>query len=79
MTHEFGAAVDIEPTSYTTARKTNAETARMLRSVPGTRILARADGTLLALFESPFRLARLAGDNPSWVLDPLVGDVADAG
>jgi len=73
LTHEFGASVDLEPSAYSAARRTDPATATALRSVPGTRILARSDGSLLALFESPYRLARLAGDHPDWCLEPLVG------
>lgn len=79
LTHEFGAVVDLEPTSYSTARRTDTTTASALRSVPGTRVLARADGSLVALFESPYRLARLAGEHPDWRLEPLLGSGDGAG
>lgn len=75
LTHEFGASVELEPSTYCAARRTDSTTAAALRSVPGTRILSRGDGSLLALFESPYRLARLAGDHPEWRLEPLVGAV----
>ncbi len=73
LIHEFGASVELEPSAYSAARRTDLATAAALRSVPGTRILARSDGSLLALFESPYRLVRLAGDHPDWCLEPLVG------
>jgi hypothetical protein len=37
-------------------------------------VLARADGTLLALFESPAWLARVEQDKPQLVLERIVAD-----
>jgi peptide chain release factor 3 len=37
-------------------------------------VLARADGTLYALFESPYWLARIEADNPELTLDRLVAE-----
>jgi peptide chain release factor 3 len=73
LAHEFGAEVDLSPTPYQVARRTDRETSDHLRQVRGTRVLARADGTLLALFESPYYLQRLEQDHPDWRLDPIVG------
>jgi hypothetical protein len=42
--------------------------------MPGVRVLARAGGTLYALFESPYWLARVAGDHPELTLDRLVAE-----
>jgi peptide chain release factor 3 len=72
LAHEFGAEVDLSPAPYTAARRTDRETSIHLRQVRGTRVLARADGTLLALFESPYYLQRIEQDHPDWRLDPLV-------
>jgi len=72
LEHEFGAAVDLSPTPYTLARKTDAETAERLKGTLGIRVLARRDGTLLALFESPYRLHRLISDHPTWCFDAIV-------
>ena len=48
-----------------------------LRAMRGVDVLGRADGTLLALFESPYWLDRLVADQPELTLEPLVaGDQA---
>ena len=38
----------------------------------GVDVLERDDGTLLALFASPYRLQRLVSENPEWMLHPIV-------
>ncbi|MDA8074618.1 MAG: peptide chain release factor 3 [Actinomycetota bacterium] len=73
LAHEFGAEADLSSVPYKVARRTDRETTDHLRQVRGTRVLARADGTLLALFESPYYLQRLEQDHPDWRLDPIVG------
>ena len=45
-----------------------------LRGMPGVRVLQRADGTMYALFESPYWLARVESDNPELTLDRLVAE-----
>jgi cyclopropane-fatty-acyl-phospholipid synthase len=45
-----------------------------LRRQRGVRVLARSDGTLLALFESTMWLQRLEGDHPELVLERLVAE-----
>ncbi len=74
LENEFGAPVELTGTSYTLARRTDAESALKLRGMRGVRVLARADGTLLALFESPYWVERLEADDPSLVLDRLVAE-----
>jgi peptide chain release factor 3 len=77
LENEFGAPVELSPTAYTVARRTDAASAAALRSMRGVDVLARADGTLLAVFESRYWLDRLAADQPELVLEPLVaGDLA---
>ncbi len=71
LEHEFGARTDIEPAPYKAIRITDAPTAKRLRSSAGIRVLVRRDGTLVALFESDYRLTRLRNDNPAWCLEPL--------
>ncbi len=73
LENEFGAPVELSPTRFTVARRTDPDSADALRGMQGVSVLARADGTLLALFESEFWLQRLAGDQPDLVLEPLVG------
>ncbi len=74
LEHEFGAPVELIPTGYRFARRTDAESASTLRAMHGVDVLARADGTLLALFESPFWLERVLREQPELTLAPLVGE-----
>jgi peptide chain release factor 3 len=74
LEHEFGASTDMSPTAYTIARRTDEASAPELRGLPGVRVLARAGGTLYALFESPYWLARVEAENPSLTLDRLVAE-----
>ena len=73
LENEFGAPVELSPTSYTVARRTDAASAEALRGMRGVQVMSRTDGTLLALFESKYWLERLQGDQPELVLEPLVG------
>ena len=74
LENEFGAPVDLSPTNYTVARVTDEESAPVLRAMSGVRVLQRADGATLALFESPFWLARVESDQPDLRLDRLVAE-----
>ncbi len=74
LEHEFGSAVEMSPTVYTIARRTDEASTPALRGMPGVRVLARADGTLYALFESPYWLARVEAENPDLTLDRLVAE-----
>jgi peptide chain release factor 3 len=74
LEHEFGAPTELSPTQYTIARRTDAESASGLRAMPGVGVMARADGTLYALFESPYWLARVESENPELTLDRLVAE-----
>jgi peptide chain release factor 3 len=69
---EFGAPVELSPTSYSVARRTDAASAPDLRSMRGVDVLSRSDGTLIALFESQYWLDRLMADKPELLLEPLV-------
>jgi peptide chain release factor 3 len=71
---EFGAPVELSPTSYSVARVTDEASAPALRGMSGVRVLQRADGVLVALFESPFWLARVEADQPDLRLDRLVAE-----
>jgi peptide chain release factor 3 len=73
LAHEFGAEADLLPAGYKAARCTDQRTSEQLRLVRGSRVLARADGTLLALFESAYQLQRMEQDHPDWRLDPVLG------
>jgi peptide chain release factor 3 len=74
LEHEFGAVTDLSPTPYTIARRTDEASAAALRAMPAVRVLARSDGMLYALFESPYWLARVEADNPDLTLDRLVAE-----
>ncbi|MGI8940123.1 MAG: peptide chain release factor 3 [Iamia sp.] len=71
---EFGAPVELSPTSYTVARITDEASTAPLRAMRGVTVLERADGTRRALFESKFWLDRVIGEQPDLTLDPLVGN-----
>jgi peptide chain release factor 3 len=72
LENEFGAPVELSPTSYSVARRTDAASAPALRSMRGVDVLGRSDGTLIAVFESVYWLDRLVADQPELVLEPLV-------
>ena len=72
LENEFGAPVELSMTNYSEARLTNEESRVELRAMQGVDVLSRSDGTLLALFESPYWLARLEGERPELMLEKLV-------
>ena len=72
LEHEFGAKVEMNPTSWVVARRTDMETAEKVRELRGTRVLGSLEGTLFALFDSTGRLMRTINDNPEWVLERVV-------
>ena len=77
LENEFGAPVELSPTSYSVARRTDLDSADALRAMRGVDVLGRSDGTLIALFESRFWLDRLVAEQPELVLEPLMaGDLA---
>jgi peptide chain release factor 3 len=74
LEQEFGAPVELSPTNYKVARLTDEASAPTLRAMSGVRVLQRADGATLALFESPFWLARVEAEQPDIRLDRLVAE-----
>jgi peptide chain release factor 3 len=72
LEHEFGAVVEMTPTAWAVARKTDADTAEKIRDLRGTRVLGSLDGTLFALFDSTGRLARTIDEYPDWTLERVV-------
>ncbi|HEX5695038.1 MAG TPA: peptide chain release factor 3 [Acidimicrobiia bacterium] len=70
---EFGASVQLEPTSYTVARRTDAEGRELLSGQRGIEVAKRRDGTTLALFTSVHRLEATRRDHPELTLDPIIG------
>ncbi len=75
LRHEFGAPVEFAPAPWTTARRTDRASAAALGTMSGVTIAERAEGgELLALFESPYWLARLQADHPELTLQRLIGE-----
>ncbi len=74
LENEFGALAELTTTPYTIARLTDRESADQLRTMRGVRIAARADGALLALFESRYWVERLEADHPELTIEHLVGE-----
>ncbi len=72
LEHEFGARIELLRTAHKLARRTDAETAPKLKGVGGCRVLVRKDGTLLAIFESEYRVQRLESDHPDWTLETIL-------
>ena len=75
LEHEFGSVVEMTPTAWVVARKTDTDTAEKIRNLRGTRILGSLDGTLFALFDSTGRLARTINEYPDWTLERVVETV----
>jgi peptide chain release factor 3 len=76
LENEFGAPVELSPTAYKVARRTDAAGAEQLLGMRGVRVVARSDGTLLALFESTYWVDRLEQEHPDLVLERLVAEGA---
>ena len=75
LRHEFGAPVELAPAPWTTARRTDEASAEVLGTMSGVAVAERAEGgELLALFESPYWLARLQADHPGLTLERLIGE-----
>jgi peptide chain release factor 3 len=72
MAHEFGAPVVLSGPYERTVRRTDTATAVALQGLGGAEVLHRSDGVLLAVFESPYWLARVASDHPDWTLEQIV-------
>jgi peptide chain release factor 3 len=74
LEHEFGAKVELSNSRYTTARRTDEESAEALRRFNSVGIFRRHDGAYYALFESPYWLQRIKADNPEITLEPILQD-----
>lgn len=68
---EFNAPSEVTPSPYESIRFTDDTSAERLKEIGGIRIMRRADGRLVALFESRYRLQRLENDEPDLVLEPI--------
>jgi len=79
LENEFGAPVNLAPTTWNVARLTDAESVPLLRGLRGVEIAERADGTIMALFETAFRVRQIEADNPDITLTRMMADAnADA-
>jgi peptide chain release factor 3 len=74
LEQEFGAAVELSPTSWKIARRTDEASTAALSAMGGVGVFSRADGTRYALFESPYWLQRIEADHPELVLERLVAE-----
>jgi peptide chain release factor 3 len=72
--HEFGAPVELTATRWTIARRTDPASAPALRTMRGVDVLARADGSLLAVFESRYWMDRVRADHPELTLERLAAE-----
>ena len=74
LENEFGAAAELTTTPFSIARRTDEDSAARLRAMQGVDVLARADGTLLAVFESKFWMERVLTDHPELTLERMVAE-----
>jgi peptide chain release factor 3 len=74
LENEFGAPTELAPTRYKVARRTDADSAPALRAMSGVDVLERADGSMLALFESKYWVERLEHEQPELCLERLVAE-----
>lgn len=72
MEQEFGAAVSLSGPHERTVRLTDDDTASQLLALGGIDVLYRSDGLPLAVFQSPYWLARVESDHPDWTLEQIV-------
>jgi peptide chain release factor 3 len=74
LENEFGAPVELSPTSYRVARRTDDASEATLKAMQGVDVLRRADGVRYALFESQYWLERVEREQPDLVLERLTGE-----
>jgi peptide chain release factor 3 len=75
LEHEFGTRVTLDHLDYSLARRTDADSARVLDAMTRTEVLTRdRDGALLALFSDKWRLGFVQREHPHLTLEPLVAD-----
>ena len=74
LENDFGAPMELTSTNYTIARSTDKESETKLGSMQGVAVLARKDGSLLALFESSYWMDRVLADHPELTLERMVAE-----
>jgi len=72
MANEFSVPIVLSGPSERTVRLTDERSAPDLARLGGVEVLRRSDGTLLALFQSPYWLARVSSDHPEWTLEKIL-------
>ncbi|MGA7269990.1 MAG: peptide chain release factor 3 [Acidimicrobiia bacterium] len=72
LENEFGARIELTPTPYVLARRTDRQGADRLRGRRNVEVVGRPDGTLLALFTSAYHLEAAQRDLEGITLDPIV-------
>ena len=77
MVHDFHADIRMEALPYQVARKTDKESALVLAGTRQVEVFTRSDGTLLALFSTPWRLQAIAKENPKLVLIDIANATAE--
>jgi peptide chain release factor 3 len=77
LENEFRAPVNLQPLGYSIARRTDAHSAAVLSGQSEVEVLRRrADGALLAVFSTKWRLETVRRKFPELTLDPLPAGVA---
>jgi peptide chain release factor 3 len=74
LENEFGAPIELSPTSYRACRRTDDDSSAALRAMRGVDVLERSDGALLALFESTYWMDRVIAEEPHLTLERLVAE-----
>jgi peptide chain release factor 3 len=72
MASEFGSPIALESLPYTVARAVDPEDAPFVDKQVSMEVLTRADGVMLALFTTKWRLQGFAEDNPGIRFSSLV-------
>ncbi|HEX2154720.1 MAG TPA: peptide chain release factor 3 [Acidimicrobiia bacterium] len=72
LENEFGASIELTPTPYVLARRTDREGSERLRGRRNVEVVTRSDEGLLALFTSPYHLEAAQRDLQGITLDPIV-------
>jgi peptide chain release factor 3 len=71
MVNEFNAPIRLSRLDYQVARATDAAGAEALAGIRGVEVLARSDGTRLALFVDQWRAKVIARNHPDVMLETL--------
>ena len=72
MASEFSSPIALESLPYTVARAVDPEDAPFVDKQVSMEVLTRADGVMLALFTTKWRLQGFAEDNPDIRFSSLV-------